>query len=199
MSIIRQDYGNLADMATQQLLAPIFPTLVATKAVSKDGLFIINNTLYKATADIAQDAQIVVGTNAELASTIAEELNDYAVGNLTQTKGSYVVETIGTISIGGTKYTHCKAIIYLGDLGNSSVITVNASISNAGILSAKGIAVGSSYLLPLPYVESASASYSRTNNIDFYLSRSSTTISVRTGTYKDRTDYTAYAIVDYYV
>ena len=74
MSIIRQDYGNLADMATQQLLAPIFPTLVATKAVSKDGLFIINNTLYKATANIAQDAQIVVGTNASLASTVSEEL-----------------------------------------------------------------------------------------------------------------------------
>lgn len=74
MSIIRQDYGNLADMATQQLLAPIFPTLVATKAVSKDGLFIINNTLYKATANIAQNAQIVVGTNASLASTISEEL-----------------------------------------------------------------------------------------------------------------------------
>ena len=75
MSIIRQNYSDCySDMVTRSMLAPIFPTLVATKAVSKDGLFIINNTLYKATADIAPDAQIVVGTNAELASTIAEEL-----------------------------------------------------------------------------------------------------------------------------
>ena len=113
MSIIRQDYGNLADMATQQLLAPIFPTLVATKAVSKDGLFIINNTLYKATADIVQNAQIVVGTNAALASTMAEELMGYAdsadgvvcgtpitINNVSRATAGYNTKDIHTITGG---------------------------------------------------------------------------------------------------
>lgn len=72
--IYREEDGDFLDMATQHMLAPIFSGLKAEKALSKDDLFIINSTLYKATADIALNATITIGTNASLASTVSEEL-----------------------------------------------------------------------------------------------------------------------------
>ena len=80
MSIIKQDFGSFQDMATQHMLAPIFPTLVATQALNIGDLFIFNNELYKATKAIASGAAISIGTgandNATSASTLAEEMSD---------------------------------------------------------------------------------------------------------------------------
>ena len=78
MSIIKQDYGSFQDMATQHMLAPILQNLINTTGavISAGSYFIFNNELYKATADIAANATIVVGTNAAAAKTITEEMND---------------------------------------------------------------------------------------------------------------------------
>lgn len=77
--IYRVEDGDFKDMTTQHMLAPIFSGLKAEKALSKGDLFIINDTLYKATANIALNATITIGTNAELASTISEELNRLSI------------------------------------------------------------------------------------------------------------------------
>ena len=78
MALITQEYGALTDMATQKLIAPVFLTNVASVALDIGDLFIINNTLYKATAAIAVDDPISVGTgsgdNAIEASTVSQEL-----------------------------------------------------------------------------------------------------------------------------
>lgn len=80
MSIIKQDYGSFQDMATQHMLAPILQNLVNTTGavIFAGSYFIFNNELYKATADIAANATIVIGTtsgcNANYAKTITEEM-----------------------------------------------------------------------------------------------------------------------------
>ena len=88
-----QYYGEFQDMATQHMLAPIFFSLVATKAINEGGLFIFNNELYKALTDLAVGDEIVIGDgtgandNAIPAKTMAEEVgnNKIKVASFTTT------------------------------------------------------------------------------------------------------------------
>lgn len=75
MASTEMDYMNAGNwLNTQQLIAPVFLSLVATTPLKKNELFIYDNQLYKVTADIAQNDPIVVGTNAKLANTINDEI-----------------------------------------------------------------------------------------------------------------------------
>lgn len=75
-------FGEFQDMATQHMLAPIFFSLVATKAINKGELFIFNNELYKTLIDLAVGDEIIIGDgtgvndNAIPVSTMAEELKN---------------------------------------------------------------------------------------------------------------------------
>lgn len=79
MAIIKQDYGSFQDMATQHIVAPVQLTAVADKNYAIGDLFIFNNELYKATSAITSGEDIIfkpeTGYNAEVASTIAEEID----------------------------------------------------------------------------------------------------------------------------
>ena len=95
--IHKKYYGDLADMATQQLLAPILFSLVSPTAFAVGDLFIFNNTLYKATATISVGDAISIGTgagdNAVEANTLAEELSEPVINNASKLLSSSVAIT----------------------------------------------------------------------------------------------------------
>ena len=81
--VLGQTGGNWLD--TQQLIAPVFFSLVASTPLNSGNLFIYNNTLYKATADIAQDAPIIIsgsGANAVETDNVANTEKKLTVMNV---------------------------------------------------------------------------------------------------------------------
>lgn len=113
MSIIRQDYGTVGDSPSQAMIAPVFYTYVATAEVPIGHLFIIDNTLFKATSNIAVNDPISIGTgsgdNAVLANSATEELigrinnfinpNKYLRITKTYTTGDIIIYSNGNIIV----------------------------------------------------------------------------------------------------
>ena len=74
-NIIRQDYGTLGtDVQTQTLIAPVLVDMVADRAFAVGDQFIVDSVLYKATAVIAQDDPLVVGTNCKVSDTVTQNI-----------------------------------------------------------------------------------------------------------------------------
>ena len=80
--MVKQDFGQISDMATQHMLAPILFDLIAPDdGLVYNELFIFNNELYKAIANISAGDAIVIGDgtgpndNAVPANTLSEEIN----------------------------------------------------------------------------------------------------------------------------
>ena len=75
--------------STQQIIAPIQTTLVASKAYAVDEQFVYNGLLYKATAAIAQDGTITIGGNCALVDCVTQQIKGLSTFGLAYT----VVET----------------------------------------------------------------------------------------------------------
>ena len=69
-----------SDRATQKLIAPIQEDLTAVQAYAVGEMFIFNNVLYKATSAISLGDTIAIGTNADVAGTIADAYGAYGRG-----------------------------------------------------------------------------------------------------------------------
>jgi hypothetical protein len=61
---------------TQQMIAPIQTTLVASKTYTVGEQFIYNGLLYKATAAIAQAGTIIIDGNCALADSVTEQISN---------------------------------------------------------------------------------------------------------------------------
>lgn len=75
---------------TLKLVAPIQLTLTADKTYNVGDQFVYNGLLYEVTATIAQGTPITVGSNVQLADTVAEQLSEINSNLSAHTFGSTV-------------------------------------------------------------------------------------------------------------
>lgn len=128
--ILSENFGDLQDMATQHMLAPVFLTPYASVALAAGDLFIYQNELYKATAAIAQNAAINFGSggNATAAGTLAEELYHKKTGSYEDISGDFISGTAGTIDMACIAETP-SGIIYLSlNFTNASDMSTGGSL-----------------------------------------------------------------------
>lgn len=100
MAIIRQDYGQMTDVITQQLIAPVLGAMVADRNFTIGDQFIVNNTLYKITAaTVASGTDLVVGTNCAVSDTITQQMKDTVMASITATSSMTYAEALGSLGV----------------------------------------------------------------------------------------------------
>ena len=138
---------------TLKLVAPIQLTLTADKTYNVGDQFVYEGFLYEVTATIASGTAITIGSNVQLADTVAEQLSEIN-SNLPQLIASYTTLSTDTYSsalnalyLQASAYfdnTPCKytliqdrgsdSIEYTGTQHSSSMVIVTfATISGTGI------------------------------------------------------------------
>lgn len=151
-NIIENTFGVLGpDILTQQLVAPILPSMVANRTFAKGDLFIVNSTLYKATTAIAVGDTIAVGTNCSLASTVVEELQGMIEDSINDTSLllNSSIRQFPTISNGSNYATNSTWYYKIG-----TRVFVNISVKSLTANSEKVI-----FTLPVGYRPVASMNY----------------------------------------
>lgn len=142
---------------TLELIAPIQLTLTADKTYNVGDQFVYEGLLYEVTATIASGTAIIIGSNAQLADTVAEQLSEINL-NL------FKYELIGTITQSNTWATisndvrQYKAIavvvVYTGD--NMSTYQFNTTPT---IMNTSQFLSGIITQLTAPYVRSNANEY----------------------------------------
>ena len=131
MSIIKQDYGQICDTATQSMIAPIQVTLTADRAYAVDDRFILNGQLYKVTSAISSGGTITIGTNAELSDTVSSQIKtvDGKVGVLSSLATTVKTNLVAAINeVKGLIPTVNNATLTIQKNGtNVATFTANAS------------------------------------------------------------------------
>lgn len=138
-------YATLSSMtgkADTTLIAPVQTTLTASKAYEVGEQFVYNQVLYKATQAIASGAAITIGTNAELAGNITDQIGKFPLISEMTTPSIVNNNRVSNI-VGG--YKQIGKTVYV-DVS----CTVNITMDNTSMVFPMINGWGILYNLPVP-------------------------------------------------
>ena len=174
------DIGNLqtsvASKTDQSMIAPVETMATASQSYAIGEQFILNGTLYTATAAITAGGTITIGGNCTASDTVTEQIANI---NGSYSENEHIV---GKWINGKTAY---EKTINIGALPNATTKTVAHNISNLSwVISLNGMCFGSNTYLPLPFVDQLNIN----NNIR--IDCNATNISIRaSGNYSSFSGY----------
>lgn len=108
---------------TLKLVAPIQLTLTADKTYNVGDQFVYNGLLYEVTATIAQGTPITVGSNVQLADTVAEQLTAIN-SNLAQKQNALVTGQFEIAVTANTPKSVTASSISLGTVPSNFINTI---------------------------------------------------------------------------